>query len=83
MPHGTHDTAIGPWCRNDSFYIRSVDRCSGDTAAGGFLAQAEGSVCGDLGATKDGLEGEAHGEFEPGTEEAKEIPHGGVEEGVD
>lgn len=82
MPHGTHNTTIGARCWDDSLYVRSINRRSSDAAAGGFLAQAEGGIGSNLGAAKDSLEGEAHGEFEAGAEEAEEVPHGRVEEGV-
>ncbi len=83
MPHGTHNATVGARRWDDSLYVRSINRSSSDAAAaGGFLAQAEGGIGSDLGAAKDSLEGEAHGEFEAGAEEAEEVPHGGVEEGV-
>lgn len=98
-PHCPDNPAVGLWCGHDGLDLRGGGgggearwggRCGGGEAGGGTTgesgvleAEAWGGVAGDLGATQDGFEGEADGEFQAGAEEGEEAPHGGVEYGVE
>lgn len=83
MPHGANDTAVSAWCRDDGLDVRGIDGCGANATCRGLLAQTQGCVCGDLGATEHGFEREAHGKFETGAEECAEVPGVGVEKRVD